>query len=179
VVAVVGHLSSDPSKAAARIYGGGATPLVMVSPSASNPDLGGINPYFFRICPSDLQHGTELARFAWQTLAARRAGIIYLNNDYGGGVGRNGATEFARLGGVVVEADPYVVTTQSLEPYLSRMRRAGGVDVLVLAAERPGAELALREMRALGMRWPVIGGDALTGIEAAGALAEGVHVSTA
>ena len=92
---------------------------------------------------------------------------------------RTFTTEFARLGGVVVEADPYVVTTQSLEPYLSRMRRAGGVDVLVLAAERPGAELALREMRALGMRWPVIGGDALTGIEAAGALAEGVHVSTA
>ena len=179
IVAVVGHLSSDPSRAAVRVYGGATSPVVMVSPSASSPDLAGINPYFFRVCPSDLQHGPQLARFAWQTLAARRAGIIYLNNDYGRGVRRTFTTEFARLGGVVVEADPYVVTTQSLEPYLSRMRRAGGVDVLVLAAERPGAELALREMRALGMRWPVIGGDALTGIEAAGALAEGVHVSTA
>ena len=178
VVAVVGHLSSDPSKAAARVYGGGATPLVMVSPSASNPDLGGINPYFFRICPSDLQHGTELARFAWQTLAARHAGIIYLNNDYGRGVRRTFAAEFTRLGGVVVEADPAVPETRSLEPYLSRMRQ-GGVDVLVLATERPGAELALREMQSLGLRWPVIGGDALTGIEADGALAEGVHVSSA
>jgi len=178
VVAVVGHLSSDPSKAAARVYGGGATPLVMVSPSASNPDLGGINPYFFRICPSDLQHGTELARFAWQTLAARHAGIIYLNNDYGRGVRRTFGAEFTRLGGVVVEADPAVPETRSLEPYLSRMRQ-GGVDVLVLATERPGAELALREMQALGLRWPVIGGDALTGIEADGALAEGVHVSSA
>jgi len=178
IVAVVGHLSSDPSRAAVRVYGAGTSPVVMVSPSASSPDLAGINPYFFRVCPSDLQHGPQLARFAWQTLAARRAGIIYLNNDYGRGVRRTFATEFARLGGVVVEADPYVVATQSLEPYLSRMRR-GGVEVLVLAAERPGAELALREMRALGIRWPVIGGDALTGIEAAGALAEGVHVSTA
>ncbi len=178
VVAVVGHLSSDPSKAAARVYGGGATPLVMVSPSASNPDLGGINPYFFRICPSDLQHGTELARFAWQTLAARHAGIIYLNNDYGRGVRRTFGAEFTRLGGVVVEADPAVPETRSLEPYLSRMRQ-GGVDVLVLATERPGAELALREMQSLGLRWPVIGGDALTGIEADGALAEGVHVSSA
>src|SRR2546429_620048 len=59
------------------------------------------------------------------------------------------------------------------------MRQAGGVDVLVLAAERPGAELALREMRALGIRWPVIGGDALTGIEADSGLAEGIHVSSA
>src|SRR3989454_12533029 len=66
----------------------------------------------------------------------------------------------------------------SLEPYLSRMRR-GGADVLLLAAERPGAELALREMRSLGLRWPVLGGDALTGIEADGALAEGIRLSSA
>src|SRR5207244_2485308 len=64
------------------------------------------------------------------------------------------------------------------EPYLSRMRR-GGADVLLLAAERPGAELALREMRSLGLRWPVLGGDALTGIEADGALAEGMRLSSA
>src|SRR5882762_5510971 len=178
VVAVVGHLSSDPSKAAARVYGAGPSPLAMISPSASSPDLAGINPYFFRICPSDVQHGPQLARFAWQTLAARRAGIIYINNDYGRGIRKTFAGEFTRLGGVVLEADPYVPATQSLEPYLSRMRR-GGTDVLLLATERPGAELALREMQTLGLRWPVIGGDALTGIEADGPLAAGVHVSSA
>jgi branched-chain amino acid transport system substrate-binding protein len=173
VAAVVGHLSSGPSKAAARVYGSGATPVVLISPSASSPDLSGINPYFFRVCPSDVQHGVRLARFAWQTLAARRPGIIYVNNDYGRGVRRVFAAEFARLGGAVAEADPYVAETRSLEPYLSRMREAG-VDVLMLASERPGAELALREMQALGLRWPVIGGDALTGIEA-----EGLHMSSA
>jgi branched-chain amino acid transport system substrate-binding protein len=178
VVAVVGHLTSSTSIAAARVYGGGATPVAMISPSASSPDLSGISPYVFRVCPSDLQHGPHLARFAWQTLGARRAGIIYINNDYGRGVRGTFAAEFVRLGGAVTEADPYIAETPSLEPYLSRMRRAG-VDVLVLAAERPGAELALREMRALDLRWPVLGGDALTGIEADGALAEGVRVSTA
>src|SRR5213596_1253976 len=165
IVAVVGHLSSGPSLSAARVYGGGATPTPMISPSASSPDLSGMNPYVFRVCPSDLQHGPELARFAWQTLGARRAGIIYLNNDYGRGVRRTFAAEFARLGGTVLESDPYIPATASLEPYLSRMRR-GGADVLLLAAERPGAELALREMRSLGLRWPVLGGDALTGIVA-------------
>ena len=178
VVAVVGHLSSGTSLAAARVYGGGATPVAMITPSASSPDLSGIGPYVFRICPSDLQHGAELARFAWQSLNTRRAGIIYINNDYGRGVRRTFAAEFARLGGAVVEADPYIAATPSLEPYLSRMRR-GGVDVLLLAAERPGAELTLREMHALGITWPVLGGDALAGIEADGALAAGVRISSA
>ncbi len=178
VVAVVGHLTSGTSIAAARVYGGGSDPVAMISPSASSPGLSGINPWVFRVCPSDLQHGPELARFAWQSLRARRAGIIYENNDYGRGVRSTFATEFTQLGGTVVEADPYVATTASLEPYLSRMRR-GEVDVLLLAAERPGAELALREMRSQGVRWPVLGGDALTGIEADGPLAEGVRVSSA
>lgn len=179
VVAVVGHLGSPATRAAARIYGVGPHPVALISPSASSPDLGGINPYFFRVCPSDLRQGPPLARFAWQRLGARRAGIIYTNDGSGRGVRRAFADEFARLGGTIVEADPFVATTRSLEPYLSRMRRTGGVDVLVVAAERTGAERVLREMRALGVRWPVIGSDALTGIEAAGALAEGVHLSTA
>jgi branched-chain amino acid transport system substrate-binding protein len=179
VVAVIGHLSSSTSLAAARVYAAGDRPVAMISPSASSPDLSGISPYVFRVCPSDLQHGAELARFARQELGARRAGIIYVNNDYGRGVRATFAAEFTRLGGQVLEADPYMAATPSLEPYLSRMRRAGGVDVLLLAAERPGAELALREMRALGLAWPVLGGDALTGIEAGGPLADGVRISSA
>ena len=178
VVAVVGHLSSGTTIAAARVYAAGPTPVAMISPSASSPDLSGFSPWVFRVCPSDLQHGPELARYAWQALGARRAGIIYINNDYGRGVRGTFAAEFTRLGGAVEEADPYVAATPSLEPYLSRMRRAG-VDVLLVAGERPGAELALREMAALGVRWPVLGGDALTGIEADGALAEGVRISSA
>src|SRR5205809_642011 len=146
IVAVVGHLSSGTSLAAARVYAGGATPTAMISPSASSPDLSGISPYVFRVCPSDLQHGPQLARFAWQTLGARRAGIIYLNSDYGRGVRRTFAAEFARLGGIVLEADPYIPATASLEPYLSRMRR-GGADVLLLARAMDQAGADRRAVR--------------------------------
>lgn len=180
VVAVVGHLTSGTSIAAGRVYGSGVDPVVMISPSASSPDLSGINPYVFRVCPSDLTHGPQLARFVRQRLGAARAGVIYINNDYGRGVRRTFVAEFVRLGGTIVSEDPYLPATTSLEPYLTRL---GGSDpeVLVLATERAGAELALREMAQLGLRWPVVGGDALTGIEAAsgGALAEGVRVSSA
>jgi len=51
--------------------------------------------------------------------------------------------------------------------------------VLMVATERGGAELALRDLARLGLRWPTIGGDALTGIEAGGALAQGLRLSSA
>jgi branched-chain amino acid transport system substrate-binding protein len=192
VVAVVGHLTSGTSLAAGRVYGTGRRPVAMISPSASSPDLSGVNPFVFRICPTDVSHGAQLARYARQTLGARRAGVIYIDDDYGRGLRFSFAAEFRRLGGTILEEDPSVPATASLEPYLSRMRQAGGggggggeggggggADVLMLATERGGAELALRDQARLGLRWPTIGGDALTGIEAAGALAEGVRVSSA
>ena len=177
VVAVIGHLTSGASKAAAQVYGGGNHPVVMISPSASSPDLSGLSPWVFRVCPSDLRFGPRLARVARQELKARRVGVIYINNDYGRGVRQTFVAEFRQLGGEVVEQDPTLATTPTMEPYLARMQRAGGVDALMLAVERGGAELALREMNHLGLHWPVLGGDALTGIEALGPLAEGVHVS--
>jgi len=177
VVAVVGHVTSGATIAAARVYGSGGRPLPMVSPTASSSELSGINPYVFRVCPSDLSHGPALARFARGRLGAQRAGILYMNDDYGRGVRAAFAAEFTRLGGTVVEEDPYLATTVSLEPYLTRMR--GGVDVLLLAADVQGAQLALREVRRQDIRWPVVGSDGMVGVESDGPLAEGLHLSSA
>lgn len=49
----------------------------------------------------------------------------------------------------------------------------------MLATERAGAELALRDMARIGVSWAALGGDALTGLESAGPLADGVRLSTA
>jgi len=179
VVAVVGHLTSSASLAAGRVYGEARRPLVMISPSASSPDLSGVNPYMFRVCPSDLRHGAQLARYARQLLSAQRVGVIYLDDDYGRGLRLSFTAEFKRLGGDIVEADPMLSATSSLEPYLSRLRQKGGVDALILATDRVGAELALREMGRMGVHWTTLGGDALSGIEKNGPLAEGVRMSVA
>jgi branched-chain amino acid transport system substrate-binding protein len=179
VVAVVGHLTSSASLAAGRVYGEARRPLVMVSPSASSPDLSGVNPFMFRVCPSDLSHGAQLARYARQSLRAQRVGVIYLDDEYGRGLRLSFTAEFTRLGGDIVETDPMLSATPSLEPYLSRLRQKGGVDALMLATDLGGAELALREMRRMGVNWTTLGGDALSGIERDGPLAEGVRMSVA
>lgn len=179
VVAVIGHLTSSAALAAGHIYGEARHPLLMVSPSASSPELSGVSPYMFRVCPSDLSHGTQLARYARQSLAARRVAVIYLDDDYGRGLRFSFTSEFRQLGGEIVEEDPVLSTTASVEPYLSRLRQEGGVDGLMLATDRVSAERALREMSRLGVHWTAFGGDALTGIESDGALAEGVRMSIA
>jgi len=179
VVAVIGHLTSGPTTAAVRVYASGVPPLALISPSASSPALSGISPYFFRVCPSDLVFGARLAQYAVQGLGARRVGIVYANDEYGRGVRRTFAAELERLGGEAASDDPYLPSVGSPEPYLTRLARHGGVDAVLLAMSRTGAEIVLGEMARLGLRWPPLGGDGLVGIEASRPLAEGVRVAAA
>lgn len=179
VLAVVGHLNSAPSRAAAQLYRLAADPPALVSPSASSPDLSGVSPFFFRVCPSDRSFGQQLARYAHGVLSARRAGLLFLNDDYGRGVRGTFVAEFTRLGGTVVEEDPYLPRVGTAEPYLTRMRGSGGVDALVLAADRTTAETVLRDRAQLGLPWLTLGADGLAGVELLGPIAEGVRIATA
>ncbi|HVX88300.1 MAG TPA: ABC transporter substrate-binding protein, partial [Gemmatimonadales bacterium] len=119
MVAVVGHLTSGPTAAAAPVYNGDGTPMALISPSASAPSLsedGGRA--VFRVCPTDFAHGQALARHARNVLRARTAAILYENDAYGRGVAANFVADFRQLGGTIVSEDPYNKALTSFEPYL-------------------------------------------------------------
>src|SRR5579859_4626769 len=150
-VAVIGHLTSGTTIAAADIYNGGPNPVAAISPSASNPDLTGIGKYTFRVCATDLVHGTTLARYAARDLGARFAAVIYQNDDYGRGILGTFSDEFRRLGGRIVAQNPVLLSTQDIGPYLERIERDGRAQVLMVATERAPAVLVLRQARARGI----------------------------
>lgn len=179
VVAVIGHLFSGTTLAAAPVYNGGAHPVAAVSPSSSSPDVSTAGDYTFRICPSDLAHGAALARWVHDSLHLERGAVLYLNDQYGRGVRQTFVRDFTRRGGVLVAIDPYLGDSPEVGPYLDRLSKIGRVDFLVVAGNRGEAEEILRQARRRGLKMPVLGGDGLEGIEGAGALAEGVFVSAA
>jgi branched-chain amino acid transport system substrate-binding protein len=179
VVAVVGHLASGTTLAAAPIYNGGRLPLPVISPSASSPALTDAGPYTFRVCPTDLVHGARLAAWAVDQMGATSAAVIYQNDDYGRGVRGVFRREFVRRNGRLVADDPYLEELPSFVPYLERVRRQGGADVVMIAGTRAGAERILATMDTVSLRPPVMGGDGIAGLEGAGAPAEGVLISTA
>lgn len=179
VSAVIGHLYSGMTLAAAPVYNGGSDPVAAISPSSSSPDVSTAGDYTFRICPSDLAHGAALARWIHDTLHLERGAVLYLNDQYGRGVRQTFVRDFTRRGGMLVSIDPYLGDTPEVGPYLDRMVKLGGIDFLVVAGNRAEAEEILRQARKRGLHMPVLGGDGLEGIEGAGALAEGVFLSAA
>jgi branched-chain amino acid transport system substrate-binding protein len=179
VSAVIGHLFSGTTLAAAPVYNGGPDPVAAISPSSSSPEVSTAGDYTFRVCPSDLAHGAALARWVHDTLGLQRGAVLYLNDQYGRGVRQTFVKDFVRRGGVLQSIDPYLGDMPHVGPYLDRLAKTGGTDFLVVAGNRMEAEEILRQARKRGLTMPVLGGDGLEGIEEAGALAEGVYLSSA
>lgn len=178
VIAVVGHLTSGSTLTAAPVYGSGTNPIVQISPSASSPLITDAGPYTFRVCPSDLVHGSRLAEWARAQLGAERAAILYQNDDYGRGVRATFASSFLELGGSIVSEDPYVDEIPSFGPFLQRVRQRGGADVLLVAGTRVSGSRIAATLDTVGISIRIIAGDGLVGIGQT-TMADGVVISTA
>jgi branched-chain amino acid transport system substrate-binding protein len=179
VSAVIGHLFSGTTLAASPVYNGGSQPVAAISPSSSSPEISTAGDYTFRICPSDLAHGTALARWVHDTLGLERGAVLYLNDQYGRGIRQTFVRDFTRRGGELISIDPYLGDAPDVGPYLDRLVKVGRVQFLVVAGNRGEAEEILRQARGRGLHMPVLGGDGLEGIEEAGAIADGVYLSSA
>lgn len=178
-VAVVGHVYSSTTLSAAPVYGAARIPVPVITPSSSAPGLTQSGPHLFRLCPTDLEHGAALASWTRHGLGLRRGAILYLNDAYGRGVRQAFAARFQALGGELVGIYPYLGSVPEVGPYLDRLAADDSLEFLVVAGNREEAEVVLREARSRELQVPVLGGDGLEGIEAAGPLAEGVYLTAA
>ena len=177
VVAVIGSAYSGATITAAPVYNGGRRPLVQLSPSASSPVLTRAGDYTFRICATDLAYGAALAQFAYNTLRLTRAAVLYVNDEYGRGIRITFTQEFKRLGGEVIEADPFLFEKPDVSPYLARIRQEGRAQLLLIAANQAEGIPVLREIRAAKLGLPLLAGDGFVGIESRDTLADGVYIS--
>lgn len=178
VVAVIGHGFSGPTLAAAPVYNGGSNPLLEIAPAASAPAVTDAGPYTFRLCPSDLAHGSALARWARERLGLTRGAVFYTNSEYGRGIRTAFEAEFASLDGAVVGSYPYLGDTPDVGPYVDLLSRDKRAQFMLIAGYDPDARTILTEARKKNLAIPAMGGDGLEQIALSGPVAEGTYVTS-
>jgi len=172
VVAVIGHLNSGSTLAAATIYNRG---LAAVSPSATSPGIGRAGPWIFRVASSDAANSAWLARFAARELGARAA-ILYANEPYGRGLREGFGRAYVTEGGTLLEEYPYIEgRTQSFEPYLLGIK-AADAELIFVAGLDVAAGRIIRQARDLNITLPILGGDGLMGLVGLDSVFDGTYV---
>lgn len=166
ILAVIGHVYSGTTIAAAPIYGDGDDPIPVLTPSSSAPEVTRAGPHVFRLCPTDLEHGAALATWISRGLGLGEGAVMYLNNPYGRGVRQAFVSRFRALGGTITSADPYLGQRPDVEAYLDRIGQREAPQFLLIAGNREDASTIIGRVRARGLTVPVLGGDGLEGIEA-------------
>ena len=162
----------------------GAAPLaeaegvVMLSASATSPDVAGAGDYIFRTAINDLQLGIDIGNTLWAD-GARTIATITESTDYAEGARSTSVAQFEKLGGSVIAAEGFSSDTVDFRSQLTKLINANP-DALLLAAQGEAAGgTIMKQARELGYDGPIyseivptgpealnIAGDAATGLKA-------------
>jgi branched-chain amino acid transport system substrate-binding protein len=182
VVAVIGHLNSHVSIPAASIYE--SSGLLMLNPGSTSPELTRqSHELVFRSVNSDVEIARQLAEFAGGG-GYRRLVICYVRNAYGLGLANAFEQHAEHLGLFVADRQSYDPSTHRNSAEYQRLIdqwKDMEIDALFLAGMAPQAGYLVKQARAAGLDFPILGGDALDTselIDAAGAAAEGMIVAS-
>jgi branched-chain amino acid transport system substrate-binding protein len=158
VRALIGEVASSNSIAAAPTAQEAKVP--MISPSSTNPKVTQIGDYIFRVCFIDPFQGEVMAKFAANTLKAKRAAILFdSNSDYSKGLIQFFKSSFVdKLSGTVVAEQAYAQRDRDFTGQLTQIRSANP-DVIYVPGYYQEVGVIAKQAKQLGIKAPLLGGD--------------------
>jgi branched-chain amino acid transport system substrate-binding protein len=178
IIGVVGHMNSGTTKPATPIYSQAGIPVVM--PVPTNPEItkqGFSN--LFRVPPTDLDQGTDVARFAIERLGKKRFAIIHDSTAYGQPLAEVVRKTVQDAGAQVVTFDGITQGDKDFRALITRIR-AANPDVLFFGGIYNEGGLIAKQARELGLDVPFLAADGTFSdkfLQIAGSAANGAVMS--
>jgi branched-chain amino acid transport system substrate-binding protein len=173
-IAVMGGVTS--AEALAMIPAADQQGAILLSPSASLPQLTGISSNFYRIFPSDFAEGTVMAKYAYDTLRLKTAVILAKQETYAKGIQEVFADELRRKGGQILEQVDFPANTSDFAALADRAATLKP-DCVYVAAYAEEISHLVRELRGHGYTGTILTTSSFAAggnIANTGAAAEGV-----
>jgi len=157
VAAVLGHVASSHSLAAAPICQSNQIP--MISPSSTNPRVTQVGNYIFRVCFIDPFQGAVMAKFAASTLKLKKVAILVdVRSDYSVGLQTFFRQQFRQLGGEAVIEQSYSQGDSDFRAQLTAIK-AANPEAIYLPGYYTEVGTIVHQARELGITVPFLGGD--------------------
>jgi branched-chain amino acid transport system substrate-binding protein len=185
VVAIIGPNASRYAIPASEIAEGNQT--IFITPWSTNPKTtldavtGKPKKYAFRSCFIDPFQGKVLARFALETMKAKKAAVLYdVASDYNKGIAEVFKADYEKLGGKVVAFETYTTNDKDFSAQFTKIK-AAAPEVVFLPNYYSEVPLQVQQAHRLGIKAPFLGSDSWGSadlLKLGGADLEGYYFST-
>jgi len=157
VVAIVGEVASSRSLEGAPICQLAKVP--MISPASTNPKVTEVGNYIFRVCFIDPFQGPVMAKFALETLKAKRIAVLSsASSAYSVGLAKYFKEAVLAAGGSIVAEPKYSEGDKDFKAQLTAIKAVNPDAIFSPGYYNEGA-LIVKQARGLGITVPVFGGD--------------------
>jgi len=157
VTAVLGEVASSLSLAGGQVCEQHGVP--MISPSSTNPRVTAGKKMVFRVCFTDPVQAAALAAFVRENLKLTKAAILFDQTQaYSKGLRDDFTKAFKKMGGEIVEDQPYSGGDQDFAAQLNTIRSKNPEIIFIPGYYTEGGNIAI-QARKLGIKVPLIGGD--------------------
>ena len=152
--------------------------VVLLSASATSPDIATAGDYIFRTAINDLHLGIDIGNTLWAD-GVRSIATIIESTDYAEGARRTTVAQFEKLGGTVVAAESYSSEVLDFRSQLTKLFDKDPDALLLISQGEASGGTILKQARELGYDGPIysdivptapealsIAGEAATGLKA-------------
>ena len=154
---LLGSVASSNTNAAAPIAQAAKVPLV--TPASTNVNVTQKGEYISRICFIDDFQGFAMAKYAYDVLGKRTAGIVIDSaSDYSMGLAKSFREAFTKMGGKIVVEVSYVQADQDFSSQLTKIRTRKP-DVVFAPGYYNQVGIMIRQAKTLGVKSIFLGGD--------------------
>jgi branched-chain amino acid transport system substrate-binding protein len=157
---VVGHFNSGVTIPASDVYQENG--MLVVTPAATNPKVTERGMWnVFRVCGRDDQQGTLAGAIIAQRFKGKRVAIVHDKTTYGQGLADETRRAMAKGGLKDVSYEGVNKDDKDFTALVSKIRQARA-DLVFWGGLYDAGGLIVRQMRAQGVKAPLMGGDGIT-----------------
>jgi branched-chain amino acid transport system substrate-binding protein len=157
---VVGHFNSGVTIPASDVYQENG--ILMITPAATNPKVTERTMWnVFRVCGRDDQQGALAGKIIAERFKGKRVAIVHDKTTYGQGLADETRRAMAKAGLKDVMYEGVNKDDKDFNALISKIRQARA-DLVFFGGLYDAGGLIVRQMRAQGVKAPLMGGDGIT-----------------
>ncbi|HBT15944.1 MAG TPA: amino acid ABC transporter substrate-binding protein [Firmicutes bacterium] len=157
VTAILGGLTSDCTLAITKEAQ--QRNVLLLTPTSTNDLVTDAGDLIFRSCFKDSFQGSVVARFAIETLGAKKAAVLYdMNNDYSNGLTKSFRETFEALGGALVAVESYAGGDKDFNAQITKIK-AADPDVFFIPDYYNTISLVIKQVGNQGLNATMLGAD--------------------